>query len=143
MSEFAKLLTHNTNRSYSKLFIAGLNLVIQCFNDSNYREFIESVLKVHSKYVNLVQALFCNDQRFISSLDKACSIIINYKPTAENRTICRSSELVSFLQNCRSWKITFKRKSQKTTVDFLTFIHLKIIVGEILRLVAEKVVERL
>ncbi|CAF0964893.1 unnamed protein product [Rotaria sordida] len=41
--------------------------------------FVETLLELHTKYLNIIRETFANDPDFISSLDKACTIIVNMK----------------------------------------------------------------
>ncbi|UYV76581.1 CUL2 [Cordylochernes scorpioides] len=55
--------------------------------------FVESILEVHRKYNNLIKEVFQNDQRFLGALDKACSAVINHRPSS--KLPCRSPELLA------------------------------------------------
>ena len=54
--------------------------------------FVELLLQIHSKYSELVKELFQNDQEFLSAVDNAFSISVNYK--ADPNMPYRSSEHV-------------------------------------------------
>ncbi|CAF1013827.1 unnamed protein product [Rotaria sordida] len=41
--------------------------------------FVETLLELHTTYLNIIRETFANDPDFISSLDKACTIIVNMK----------------------------------------------------------------
>ena len=54
---------------------------------------METLLEFHTKYINIIRETFANDSDFISSLDKACAIIVNMK--RGNRLSAKAPELVS------------------------------------------------
>lgn len=62
-----------------------------------YTQFVESMLNVHSKYSELIRDVFKGDQSFVGALDKACSAIVNYRPTPKQPV--RAPELVNFIDN--------------------------------------------
>jgi hypothetical protein len=53
---------------------------------------VETLLDLHTKYINIIRETFANDSDFISSLDKACAIIVNMK--YGNRLSSKAPELV-------------------------------------------------
>jgi cullin 2 len=55
--------------------------------------FVDQMLQIHTKYLELIKELFHNDQEFSSALDKACSTAINFR--LNSKTPCKSPELVS------------------------------------------------
>ena len=57
------------------------------------KNFVESVLKVHSHFSALIKEYLDSDQQFSSSLDKAFMVIVNFKD--ENSKQSRSSELLA------------------------------------------------
>uniref|UniRef100_A0A8C4N3R7 Cullin-2 n=1 Tax=Eptatretus burgeri TaxID=7764 RepID=A0A8C4N3R7_EPTBU len=70
----------------------GLKAVINLPQENMPTQFVESVLDVHIKYIQLIVTLLHGDQLFISALDKACSCVVNYKA---NKSISRSPELLA------------------------------------------------
>uniref|UniRef100_A0A8C6EFE4 Cullin-2 n=1 Tax=Microcebus murinus TaxID=30608 RepID=A0A8C6EFE4_MICMU len=54
--------------------------------------FVESVLEVHSKFVQLINTVLNGDQHFMSALDKALTSVVNYR---EPKSICRAPELLA------------------------------------------------
>lgn len=71
--------------------------------------FVETLLELHTKYMNIIKETFASDPEFISSLDKACTIIINMKH--ENRLSAKAPELLAHY--CDS----LLRKSSKVVMD--------------------------
>ena len=57
--------------------------------------FVQVLLEIHTKYLNIVRDTFSNHADFISALDKACASIVNMK--YENRSLSKASELVSVI----------------------------------------------
>jgi hypothetical protein len=55
------------------------------------------LLEFHTKYINIIRETFANDSDFISSLDKACAIIVNMKKG--NRLSTKAPELVSEIRD--------------------------------------------
>jgi cullin 2 len=53
---------------------------------------VETLLELHTKYLNVIKETFANDSEFVSSLDKACAIIVNMK--YGNRLSAKAPELV-------------------------------------------------
>ncbi|XP_041737381.1 cullin-2 isoform X3 [Coregonus clupeaformis] len=54
--------------------------------------FVESVLEVHSKFVQLINTVLNGDQHFMSALDKALTSVVNYR---EPKSICKAPELLA------------------------------------------------
>lgn len=57
------------------------------------QQFVENVLEVHRKNLELIKEVFASDQAFIGALDKACSTIVNHRKNPKQP--CRSPELLS------------------------------------------------
>jgi len=57
--------------------------------------FVETLLELHTKYMNIIKETFASDPEFVSSLDKACTIIVNMKHG--NRLSVKAPELVNFV----------------------------------------------
>lgn len=72
----------------------GLEAVSNLKQDTAHMDFVESIILLYRKYKDVVNTVFKSDQMFISSLDKACTAVINFKPCTKNP--CRSPELVIF-----------------------------------------------
>uniref|UniRef100_A0A8C0JJA1 Cullin 2 n=1 Tax=Canis lupus dingo TaxID=286419 RepID=A0A8C0JJA1_CANLU len=53
--------------------------------------FVESVLEVHGKFVQLINTVLNGDQHFMSALDKALTSVVNYR---EPKSVCKAPELV-------------------------------------------------
>ncbi|XP_065323897.1 cullin-2-like isoform X1 [Gordionus sp. m RMFG-2023] len=62
-------------------------------NENDPTMFVESILAIHSKYKTMIKITFDSDTRFLASLDKACSIAINYK--SDFKIYCRAPEQLS------------------------------------------------
>ncbi|XP_028290094.1 cullin-2-like isoform X2 [Gouania willdenowi] len=54
--------------------------------------FVESVLEVHSKFVQLINTVLNGDHHFMSALDKALTSVVNFK---EPKSICKAPELLA------------------------------------------------
>ena len=57
------------------------------------KNFVEAVLKVHSHFTSMIKDYLDSDQQFLSSLDKAFMVIVNFKD--ETSKTSRSSELLA------------------------------------------------
>ncbi|VVC31679.1 Cullin, N-terminal,Cullin, conserved site,Cullin repeat-like-containing domain,Cullin homology,Cullin [Cinara cedri] len=58
----------------------GIRVIESLKQEQIYLHFVEEVLAVHKKYKCMVIEVFQNDLSFSSALDKAFTVIINYKP---------------------------------------------------------------
>lgn len=57
-------------------------------------QFVESVLEVHSKFVQLINTVLNGDQRFMSALDKVSPMKILHRPCSdEDRVRTRSKQI--------------------------------------------------
>ncbi|KAK2174734.1 hypothetical protein NP493_780g00005 [Ridgeia piscesae] len=56
-------------------------------------KFVESMLEIHMKYLELIQIVFNGDKQFAGALDKACAAAINYK--SNPKAICKFPEWVA------------------------------------------------
>ena len=54
--------------------------------------FVESVLEVHGKFVQLIKTVLNGDQHFMSALDKALTSVVNYR---EPKSVCKAPELLA------------------------------------------------
>ncbi|CAF4354116.1 unnamed protein product [Rotaria sp. Silwood2] len=71
--------------------------------------FVETLLELHTKYMNVIKETFTSDPEFVSSLDKACTTIVNMK--YGNRLSAKAPELLAHY--CDS----LLRKSSKAASD--------------------------
>ncbi|KAL7647190.1 UNVERIFIED_CONTAM: hypothetical protein RMT77_002448 [Armadillidium vulgare] len=71
----------------------GLQATNNLKGDNVPAQFVESLLKVHQKYMDMIKNLFSNDQQFVGALDKAFESVINHRVTSRN--ICKSPELLA------------------------------------------------
>ncbi|CAF3406902.1 unnamed protein product [Rotaria sp. Silwood1] len=71
--------------------------------------FVETLLELHTKYINIIRKTFASDPDFISSLDKACAIIVNMKNG--NRLSAKAPELLAHYCD------NLLRKSSKTSTE--------------------------
>ncbi|XP_046743415.1 cullin-2 [Diprion similis] len=86
----------------------GLRAIGTLQGDNVHMQFVESMLDVHTKYYELIKAVFKGDQAFISALDKACSAVVNHQPAP--RQPARAAELLA--KYCDS---LLKKSSRGTT----------------------------
>ncbi|XP_077480930.1 cullin-2 isoform X2 [Stigmatopora argus] len=56
--------------------------------------FVESVLEVHSKFVQLINTVLNGDQHFMSALDKALTSVVNFREP-KSKSICKAPELLA------------------------------------------------
>ena len=56
------------------------------------QQFVENVLAVHKKYLDMIKEVFQGDQAFIGALDKACNAVINHR---QPKQPSKAPELVS------------------------------------------------
>lgn len=54
--------------------------------------FVESVLEVHSKFIQLISTVLNGDQHFMSALDKALTSVVNFR---EPKSVCKAPELLA------------------------------------------------
>lgn len=57
----------------------GLDAISGLKGDTMAQQFVENVLAVHKKYLDMLKDVFQGDQAFIGALDKACNAVINYR----------------------------------------------------------------
>ncbi|CAH1713143.1 cullin-2 isoform X2 [Aphis gossypii] len=58
----------------------GIRVIESLKQEQIYIHFVEEILDVHKKYKSIVVDVFNNDLAFSGALDKAFTVIINYKP---------------------------------------------------------------
>uniref|UniRef100_A0A8C4V061 Cullin 2 n=1 Tax=Falco tinnunculus TaxID=100819 RepID=A0A8C4V061_FALTI len=68
----------------------GLRATSNLSQENMPTQFVESVLEVHSKFVQLINTVLNGDQHFMSALDKALTSVVNYR---EPKSICKAPEL--------------------------------------------------
>nr|CAD7194721.1 unnamed protein product [Timema douglasi] len=71
----------------------GIEAVIGLKGDNVHMQFVENMLTVYKKYREMISIVFADDQSFVGALDKACSSVINHRPTP--KTPCRSPEMLA------------------------------------------------
>jgi len=57
----------------------GLDAISGLKGDTVSQQFVENVLAVHKKYLDMIKEVFQGDQAFIGALDKACNAVINHR----------------------------------------------------------------
>ncbi|KAK5638922.1 hypothetical protein RI129_013217 [Pyrocoelia pectoralis] len=72
----------------------GLVAVNNLQGENVHIHFVENLLEVYRKYKLLIQEVYKGDQNFMGALDKACSSVINYRPS-DGKSPSRSSELLA------------------------------------------------
>ncbi|KPP60656.1 cullin-2-like [Scleropages formosus] len=70
----------------------GLRAISNLSQENMPTQFVESVLEVHSKFVQLINTVLNGDQHFMSALDKALTSVVNYR---EPKSICKAPELLA------------------------------------------------
>ncbi|KAJ8396093.1 hypothetical protein AAFF_G00021660 [Aldrovandia affinis] len=70
----------------------GLRATSNLSQENMPTQFVESVLEVHSKHVQLINTVLNGDQHFMSALDKALTSVVNYR---EPKSICKAPELLA------------------------------------------------
>ena len=71
----------------------GLNAICNLSGENMPQAFVENILEVHRKYLDLIREVFNSDQHFIGALDKACAAVINHRKNP--KVPCKSPELLS------------------------------------------------
>jgi len=71
----------------------GLRAVGNLSGDNVATQFVEGMLGVHSKYKEMIQSVFANDQLFSSALDMACASVVNHR--VNPKMPCKSPELLA------------------------------------------------
>ncbi|XP_039546576.1 cullin-2-like [Pimephales promelas] len=70
----------------------GLRATSNLSQENMPTQFVESVLEVHSKFVQLINTVLNGDQHFMSALDKALTSVVNFR---EPKSICKAPELLA------------------------------------------------
>ncbi|XP_042570816.1 cullin-2 [Cyprinus carpio] len=79
----------------------GLRATSNLSQENMPTQFVESVLEVHSKFVQLINTVLNGDQHFMSALDKALTSVVNYREMTrlvnyrEPKSICKAPELLA------------------------------------------------
>jgi cullin 2 len=71
----------------------SLNTVKSITGENMATMFVESMVIVHTKYLNLIHTVFCKDEKFIEALDRACRVAVNHK--VSDKEHCRAAELMA------------------------------------------------
>ena len=71
----------------------GLRAVANLSGDNIAAQFVEGMLGVHSKYKEMTNVVFANDQLFSSALDMACASVVNHR--LNTKQPCKSPELLA------------------------------------------------
>ncbi|EFX71319.1 hypothetical protein DAPPUDRAFT_255909 [Daphnia pulex] len=71
----------------------GLRTVTNLSGDNIAAQFVEGMLSVHSKYKEITNTVFSNDQLFSSALDMACAAVVNHR--LNTKQSCKSPELLA------------------------------------------------
>ncbi|KAG8138814.1 hypothetical protein E2320_001613 [Naja naja] len=92
----------------------GLRATSNLSQENMPTQFVESVLEVHSKFVQLINTVLNGDQRFMSALDKVKQCFAKLGKTLKNRKAKKLSNLAAAL----------KKQEEKTTSEFLDIVLL-------------------
>uniref|UniRef100_A0A670Z7A4 Cullin family profile domain-containing protein n=1 Tax=Pseudonaja textilis TaxID=8673 RepID=A0A670Z7A4_PSETE len=85
-------LPHMIQELQNYIHDEGLRSTSSLSQENMPTQFVESVLEVHSKFVQLINTVLNGDQRFMSALDKALTSVVNYR---EPKSICKAPELLA------------------------------------------------
>ncbi|KAM9308850.1 cullin-2 isoform 2-T2 [Gastrophryne carolinensis] len=85
-------LPHMIQELQNHIHDEGLRAVSNLSQENMPTQFVESVLEVHSKFVQLVNTVLNGDQHFMSALDKALTSVVNYR---EPKSVCKAPELLA------------------------------------------------
>ncbi|XP_013929231.1 PREDICTED: cullin-2-like [Thamnophis sirtalis] len=85
-------LPHMIQELQNHIHDEGLRSTSNLSQENMPTQFVESVLEVHSKFVQLINTVLNGDQRFMSALDKALTSVVNYR---EPKSICKAPELLA------------------------------------------------
>ncbi|OXB69896.1 UNVERIFIED_CONTAM: hypothetical protein H355_012519, partial [Colinus virginianus] len=83
-------LPHMIQELQNHIHDEGLRATSNLSQENMPTQFVESVLEVHSKFVQLINTVLNGDQHFMSALDKALTSVVNYR---EPKSICKAPEL--------------------------------------------------
>ncbi|KAM4790872.1 cullin-2 isoform X1 [Corvus cornix cornix] len=85
-------LPHMIQELQNHIYDEGLRATSNLSQENMPTQFVESVLEVHSKFVQLINTVLNGDQHFMSALDKALTSVVNYR---EPKSICKAPELLA------------------------------------------------
>ncbi|MBN3286560.1 CUL2 protein, partial [Polyodon spathula] len=85
-------LPHMIQELQNHIHDEGLRATSNLSQENMPTRFVESVLEVHSKFVQLINTVLNGDQHFMSALDKALTSVVNYR---EPKSICKAPELLA------------------------------------------------
>ncbi|KAH0627568.1 hypothetical protein JD844_003431 [Phrynosoma platyrhinos] len=85
-------LPHMIQELQNHIHDEGLRATSNLSQENMPTQFVESVLEVHGKFVQLINTVLNGDQRFMSALDKALTSVVNYR---EPKSICKAPELLA------------------------------------------------
>ncbi|KAG8573519.1 hypothetical protein GDO81_012440 [Engystomops pustulosus] len=85
-------LPHMIQELQNHIHDEGLRAVSNLSQENMPTQFVESVLEVHGKFVQLVNTVLNGDQHFMSALDKALTCVVNYR---EPKSVCKAPELLA------------------------------------------------
>uniref|UniRef100_A0A9L0TEB6 Cullin-2 n=2 Tax=Equus TaxID=9789 RepID=A0A9L0TEB6_HORSE len=85
-------LPHMIQELQSHIHDEGLRATSNLTQENMPTLFVESVLEVHGKFVQLINTVLNGDQHFMSALDKALTSVVNYR---EPKSVCKAPELLA------------------------------------------------
>ena len=98
------------------------------------QQFVENVLAVHKKYLDMIKEVFQGDQAFIGALDKACNAVINHR---QPKQPSKAPELVSLI--FKEFETVIYNFCMAT---FIQLSYYQFLAGSLLRHLAKEVSER-
>ena len=101
------------------------------------QQFVENVLAVHKKYLDMIKEVFQGDQAFIGALDKACNAVINHR---QPKQPSKAPELVSLI--FKEFGAVHWLFYNFCMVTFILLPYYQFLAGSILRHFAKEVSER-
>ncbi|XP_060681068.1 cullin-2 isoform X1 [Hemiscyllium ocellatum] len=85
-------LPHMIQELQNHIHDEGLRSISNLSQENMPTQFVESVLEVHSKFLQLISSVLNGDQHFMSALDKALTSVVNYR---EPKSSCKAPELLA------------------------------------------------
>ncbi|XP_036166172.1 cullin-2-like isoform X1 [Myotis myotis] len=85
-------LPHMIQELQNHVHDEGLRATSNLPQENMPTRFLESVLEVHGKFVQLINTVLNGDQHFMSALDKALTSVVNYR---EPQSVCKAPELLA------------------------------------------------
>ncbi|XP_023395540.1 cullin-2 isoform X2 [Loxodonta africana] len=83
-------LPHMIQELQNHIHDEGLRATSNLTQENMPTLFVESVLEVHGKFIQLINTVLNGDQHFMSALDKALTSVVNYR---EPKSVCKAPEL--------------------------------------------------